>query len=30
MDFLQHCEGGMIFCQVLLLSLLQCTVTELY
>jgi hypothetical protein len=28
MDFLNHREGGVIFCQVLLLSPLQCTVTH--
>jgi hypothetical protein len=30
MDFLNHKEGGMVFYQVFLLSLLQCTVAELY
>jgi hypothetical protein len=30
MDFSNHREGGMIFYQVVLLSPLQCKVTELY
>jgi hypothetical protein len=28
MDFLNHREGGMVFYQVLLLSRLQCTLTN--
>jgi hypothetical protein len=30
MDFLNHWEGDMVFYQVYHLSLLQCTVAELY
>ncbi len=30
MDFLNHREEGMVFYQVFLLALLQCTVTDLY
>jgi hypothetical protein len=30
MDFLNHRERVMVFCQVFLLSPLQCTVAELY